>query len=171
MSPSVMNVPMAFTNNSGADVAAAINVAPATSFDIESAEMQRQLRFSLTLNFSYSSSFIHVYTYEASYHPGRIFPFYATSKKYKIKNDREVSLLRQKYPSRWWCHAERSQDLISRIPHIILISPINLFFFSTISTMSREVFSNKCDCLTLDSTINAIYSYHQIEVEKRINRI
>lgn len=29
---------MAFTNNSGADVAAAINVAPATSFDIESAE-------------------------------------------------------------------------------------------------------------------------------------
>lgn len=40
MSPSVMNVPMAFTNNSGADVAAAINVAPATSFDIESAEMQ-----------------------------------------------------------------------------------------------------------------------------------
>ena len=42
MSPSVMNVPMAFTNNSGADVAAAINVAPATSFDIESAEMQHQ---------------------------------------------------------------------------------------------------------------------------------
>lgn len=45
MSPSVMNVPMAFTNNSGADVAAAINVAPATSFDIESAEIQRQFRF------------------------------------------------------------------------------------------------------------------------------
>lgn len=32
MSPSVMNVPMTFTNNSGAEVAAAMNVAPATSF-------------------------------------------------------------------------------------------------------------------------------------------
>jgi len=42
MSPSVMNVPMAFTNNSGADVAAAINVAPATSLDIESAETWNQ---------------------------------------------------------------------------------------------------------------------------------
>lgn len=31
MSPSVMNVPITFTNNSGADVAAAMNVAPATS--------------------------------------------------------------------------------------------------------------------------------------------
>jgi hypothetical protein len=38
----VMNVPMAFTNNSGADVAAAINVAPATSLDIESAETWNQ---------------------------------------------------------------------------------------------------------------------------------
>lgn len=37
MSPSVMNVPMAFTKSSGAEVAAAMNVAPATSFDIESA--------------------------------------------------------------------------------------------------------------------------------------
>lgn len=34
MSPSVINVPMTFTNNSGADVAAAIKVAPATSFDM-----------------------------------------------------------------------------------------------------------------------------------------
>ena len=34
MSPSVINVPMTFTKSSGADVAAAINVAPATSFDI-----------------------------------------------------------------------------------------------------------------------------------------
>lgn len=39
MSPSVMNVPITFTNNSGADVAAAINVAPATSFVMFSAEM------------------------------------------------------------------------------------------------------------------------------------
>lgn len=37
ISPSVIKVPMALTNNSGAEVAAAINVAPATSFDIESA--------------------------------------------------------------------------------------------------------------------------------------
>lgn len=37
ISPSVMKVPIALTNNSGAEVAAAINVAPATSFDIESA--------------------------------------------------------------------------------------------------------------------------------------
>ncbi len=34
MSPSVMKVPITFTNNSGADVAAAINVAPATSLDM-----------------------------------------------------------------------------------------------------------------------------------------
>lgn len=40
MSPSVMNVPIAFTNSSGADVAAAIKVAPATSLDIESAEIE-----------------------------------------------------------------------------------------------------------------------------------
>lgn len=32
MSPSVMKVPMTLTNSSGADVAAAMNVAPATSF-------------------------------------------------------------------------------------------------------------------------------------------
>lgn len=32
-SDSVRNVPMTFTNSSGADVANAINVAPATSFD------------------------------------------------------------------------------------------------------------------------------------------
>lgn len=38
MSPSVINVPMTFTNSSGADVAAAMNVAPATSFDILRAE-------------------------------------------------------------------------------------------------------------------------------------
>lgn len=38
MSPSVMNVPITFTNSSGADVAAAINVAPATSADIFNAE-------------------------------------------------------------------------------------------------------------------------------------
>lgn len=37
MSPSVMNVPITLTNSSGADVAAAINVAPATSFDMLSA--------------------------------------------------------------------------------------------------------------------------------------
>lgn len=34
ISPSVIKVPITFTNNSGALVAAAINVAPATSFDI-----------------------------------------------------------------------------------------------------------------------------------------
>ena len=34
ISPSVMNVPITFTNSSGADVAAAMNVAPATSLDI-----------------------------------------------------------------------------------------------------------------------------------------
>uniref|UniRef100_A0A1A9ZGN0 Uncharacterized protein n=1 Tax=Glossina pallidipes TaxID=7398 RepID=A0A1A9ZGN0_GLOPL len=34
ISPSVMKVPITFTNNSGAEVAAAINVAPATSLDI-----------------------------------------------------------------------------------------------------------------------------------------
>lgn len=34
MSPSVMNVPMTFTNSSGADVAAAMKVAPATSLDM-----------------------------------------------------------------------------------------------------------------------------------------
>lgn len=34
MSPSVMNVPITFTKSSGADVAAAMNVAPATSLDI-----------------------------------------------------------------------------------------------------------------------------------------
>lgn len=34
ISPSVMKVPMTLTNNSGAEVAAAINVAPATSADI-----------------------------------------------------------------------------------------------------------------------------------------
>lgn len=33
-SPSVINVPTTFMNNSGLDVAAAINVAPATSFVI-----------------------------------------------------------------------------------------------------------------------------------------
>lgn len=53
MSPSVMNVPMAFTNNSGADVAAAINVAPATSFDIESAEMQRQSWFTFIIFYTH----------------------------------------------------------------------------------------------------------------------
>lgn len=37
MSPSVMNVPMQLTNSSGADVAAAMNVAPATSLDISRA--------------------------------------------------------------------------------------------------------------------------------------
>lgn len=37
MSPSVMNVPITLTNNSGADVAAAMNVAPATSLDISNA--------------------------------------------------------------------------------------------------------------------------------------
>lgn len=41
MSPSVINVPMTFTNSSGADVAAAMNVAPATSFDILRAENKR----------------------------------------------------------------------------------------------------------------------------------
>lgn len=40
MSPSVIKVPITFTNNSGADVAAAINVAPATSFDMFSAEIK-----------------------------------------------------------------------------------------------------------------------------------
>lgn len=34
ISPSVINVPITFTNSSGADVAAAINVAPATSADM-----------------------------------------------------------------------------------------------------------------------------------------
>lgn len=43
MSPSVMNVPITFTKSSGADVAAAINVAPATSFDIFNAI--RNVRF------------------------------------------------------------------------------------------------------------------------------
>lgn len=38
MSPSVMNVPMTLTKSSGADVAAAMNVAPATSFDMFNAE-------------------------------------------------------------------------------------------------------------------------------------
>lgn len=37
MSPSVMNVPITLTNSSGADVAAAIKVAPATSLDMLSA--------------------------------------------------------------------------------------------------------------------------------------
>lgn len=41
ISPSVMNVPMTFTNNSGAEVAVAINVAPATSLDIFSAEKKK----------------------------------------------------------------------------------------------------------------------------------
>jgi hypothetical protein len=40
MSPSVMKVPMTFTNNSGAEVAAAIKVAPATSFVIFKAVKQ-----------------------------------------------------------------------------------------------------------------------------------
>lgn len=66
MSPSVMNVPMAFTNNSGADVAAAINVAPATSFDIESAKMQHVNFDSFTLN-SYFL-YIYVYTYTRTEH-------------------------------------------------------------------------------------------------------
>lgn len=43
MSPSVMNVPIALTNNSGAEVAAAMNVAPATSFDIDKALLTRIL--------------------------------------------------------------------------------------------------------------------------------
>lgn len=43
MSPSVINVPITFTNNSGADVAAAINVAPATSFVMFSAETNEYL--------------------------------------------------------------------------------------------------------------------------------
>jgi hypothetical protein len=34
ISPSVMNVPITFTKSSGADVAAAMNVAPATSLDM-----------------------------------------------------------------------------------------------------------------------------------------
>lgn len=38
ISPSVIKVPMTLTNSSGADVAAAINVAPPMSFDIFSAE-------------------------------------------------------------------------------------------------------------------------------------
>lgn len=38
ISPSVMKVPITLTNNSGAEVAAAINVAPATSLDIFRAE-------------------------------------------------------------------------------------------------------------------------------------
>lgn len=38
MSPSVMKVPITLTKSSGAEVAAAINVAPATSADIFSAE-------------------------------------------------------------------------------------------------------------------------------------
>lgn len=41
ISPSVMNVPITFTKSSGADVAAAINVAPATSLDIFKAEMNK----------------------------------------------------------------------------------------------------------------------------------
>jgi hypothetical protein len=41
MSPSVMKVPIALTKSSGADVAAAMKVAPATSFDIERASPGR----------------------------------------------------------------------------------------------------------------------------------
>lgn len=41
MSPSVMNVPITFTKSSGAEVAAAINVAPATSADIFSAAKEK----------------------------------------------------------------------------------------------------------------------------------
>lgn len=37
ISPSVMKVPITFTKSSGADVAAAMNVAPATSLDMFSA--------------------------------------------------------------------------------------------------------------------------------------
>lgn len=43
MSPSVINVPITLTKSSGADVAAAINVAPATSLDILSAEGDREI--------------------------------------------------------------------------------------------------------------------------------
>lgn len=41
MSPSVINVPMTLTKSSGADVAAAMNVAPATSFDILRAKQKK----------------------------------------------------------------------------------------------------------------------------------
>lgn len=41
MSPSVMKVPITLTNNSGADVAAAIKVAPATSLDMFKAALKR----------------------------------------------------------------------------------------------------------------------------------
>lgn len=44
MSPSVINVPITFTKSSGAEVAAAINVAPATSLDIFSAGRERGKR-------------------------------------------------------------------------------------------------------------------------------
>lgn len=47
ISPSVMKVPITFTNNSGADVAAAINVAPATSFDMFSAEIKIRERMKI----------------------------------------------------------------------------------------------------------------------------
>lgn len=42
MSPSVMNVPIALTKSSGAEVAAAMKVAPATSFDIDKAKKQKK---------------------------------------------------------------------------------------------------------------------------------
>lgn len=45
MSPSVMNVPMTFTNSSGADVAAAMNVAPATSLDMFNAIVKARPTF------------------------------------------------------------------------------------------------------------------------------
>lgn len=42
MSPSVMKVPITLTKSSGADVAAAINVAPATSADIFKAKNKEE---------------------------------------------------------------------------------------------------------------------------------
>lgn len=41
ISPSVMKVPMTLTKSSGADVAAAIKVAPATSADIFNAKIKK----------------------------------------------------------------------------------------------------------------------------------
>lgn len=44
MSPSVMKVPITFTNSSGAEVAAAMNVAPATSFVMFNAARQQTVK-------------------------------------------------------------------------------------------------------------------------------
>lgn len=43
MSPSVIKVPITLTKSSGAEVAAAMNVAPATSFDIFKAETKKKM--------------------------------------------------------------------------------------------------------------------------------